>query len=39
VKVAGKVFGCRVEFIHPRAGGDPQTGVIVFQQVLNEVGA
>jgi hypothetical protein len=28
-----------VESIHPVVGGDPQIAVVVFQQILNEVGA
>jgi len=39
VKVAGTAFGCRVEFVHPNVGGNPQLAVIVFHQILSKVGA
>src|SRR5208283_4743517 len=39
MKVAGKPFGCRVKFVHPGVGGNPQIALIVFYQILNKVGA
>ena len=39
MKVAGSAFGCRIEFVHPSVGGNPQIAVIVFYQILNKVGA
>ena len=39
MNVAGNAFGCRVEFVHPGVGGNPQIAVIVFDQILNKVGA
>src|SRR5208283_3259066 len=38
MKVAGKAFGCRVEFVHPGIGGNPQIAEVVFYQILNKVG-
>ena len=39
VKVTGTAFGCRVEFVHPNVGGNPQIAVIVFDQILSKAGA
>ena len=39
VKIAGKAFVYRVEFIYPGVGRDPQIAVIVFRQIFNEVRA
>ena len=39
MNVACNAFGCRVEFVHPSVGGKPQIAVIVFDQILNKVGA
>src|ERR1039457_1677972 len=38
MKVARTAFGCRVEFVHPSVGGNPQIAVIVLHQILNKVG-
>ena len=36
MKVAGAALRCRVEFVRPSIGGNPQIGVIVLQQILKQ---